>query len=1007
MSAILFPNTKNPLNFFELSAPRQGQPWLLPNASALPILPKGSGYGCFVSPNENVGVPISKACPKGYYCPYFDGTEDTVPVACPPDPVCQIGRVFSGTCMPQGRYEPMLCLKSFYCPDPSTIVPCPEGYFCPRGISSPIKCQFLSLCPAGSSFEFHYGLTFIVIGIDLLLFLILTIKRIQEVKKAGMPITAILPTWLGRLLKRKQKDDIEMKEDNAGMVERIVEGYEKAVGSVKGMEFGFKGLRLELGTGKTVLKGVSGKIQSGRMTAIMGPSGAGKTTFMNVLMGKVNRTGGELEINGVVTEMQRFRKVIGYVPQEDVMHRELTVRENVLYSARVRLPRSWSNEMVEKHVDDVIEALNLTNVKHTPIGDTLTRGISGGQRKRVNVAMELVSCPLSLFLDEPTSGLDSTSALDLIQILQSIAGIGLTVVSVIHQPRVEIFEKFDDVLLIAPGGLTAYFGPVAGVKEYFEGLGFFFDSTANVADVLMDVLSGRGVSGVVGREVMDTKEIVEMWEKVSGGVEEIVVDAYGAKDGYHNSNLVGAPGSVGTTLQSVESKASLKELVRVAGERGANPFKQIVLAHNRSLLQQSRFLGAFFMESFVGMFAGFIMGISSNGSSEYVGIPKGNLAVLASSPNNWFLALYGMLVGISIALAGGPSGVKVFGEEKPVYWRETASGHNSFSYYVGKTISVFYRLTLSSLHFTALYYLLASPPIPLQYQIAFNLLNFFCVYGVAAVISMLVRRENAPLLAVVIGLFSAVFCGFGLTLDAATKGGYIFVFNLGGNRWAAESQFTLWTRPTRDVYDQVYGADEFGYVPDVELHSFPLNLPLISLDPKFSTIKFSPPSKTSSNPSKMRSIPTLFGSLALAALSIIPSVSADFHECAGVKFWGAVRDQQSPFVVWSDGNFIYDSIWGSYWYLLDHNEDCSTHKFTGAGTGDPLMIRVCIDKDSNDRQRYKNEETAKCLVGQATDNFVHNFGFGGMYWAGDVGGNGYPRVLIDLLYCEYHQSECA
>ena len=106
------------------------------------------------------------------------------------------------------------------------------------------------------------------------------------------------------------------------------------------------------------------------------------------------------------------------------------------------------------------------------IGDDETRGVSGGQRKRVNIGMALAAAPLALFLDEPTSGLDSTAALTVANTLQRITEVGMTVVAVVHQPRFEIFECFDDVLLIAKGGQTAYMGPRKGVVDYFENMGF-------------------------------------------------------------------------------------------------------------------------------------------------------------------------------------------------------------------------------------------------------------------------------------------------------------------------------------------------------------------------------------------------------------------------------------------------------------------------------------------------------------------------------------------------------
>ncbi|KAJ3397878.1 hypothetical protein HDV05_002853, partial [Chytridiales sp. JEL 0842] len=257
------------------------------------------------------------------------------------------------------------------------------------------------------------------------------------------------------------------------------------------MNLRFENLKFGVGS-KSILSGVSGEIKAGRMTAIMGPSGAGKTTFINVLLGKLPRTCGTIKINNTPAELHDFQKCVAYVPQEDVMLPELTVRETIAYSAHLRLPKQWVRKEVDAHVDGILKALDLEHVSNSIIGSSETqRGISGGQKKRVNIGIELASAPLTLFLDEPTSGLDSTSALKVAKILRSISRVGLTIVSVIHQPRVEIFEEFDDVLLLAPGGRTAYFGPVRLAQSYFEAMGFAFGLNLNPADVLMDIISGR------------------------------------------------------------------------------------------------------------------------------------------------------------------------------------------------------------------------------------------------------------------------------------------------------------------------------------------------------------------------------------------------------------------------------------------------------------------------------------------------------------------------------------
>ena len=193
---------------------------------------------------------------------------------------------------------------------------------------------------------------------------------------------------------------------------------------------------------------------------------------MNVLMGKIGDSTGTLWINDEVQEMHQLKNVVGYVPQEDIMLRELTVRENIRYSATVRLPRTWTQKQIDVYVDAVINTLGLTHVQHMQIGDEIKRGISGGQRKRVNIGMELSAAPLVLFCDEPTSGLDASAALMVTSTLKHIASLGVTVVTVLHQPRVEIFEQFDDIILLVPGGRTAFIGEQRHVIPYFQSLGY-------------------------------------------------------------------------------------------------------------------------------------------------------------------------------------------------------------------------------------------------------------------------------------------------------------------------------------------------------------------------------------------------------------------------------------------------------------------------------------------------------------------------------------------------------
>lgn len=159
------------------------------------------------------------------------------------------------------------------------------------------------------------------------------------------------------------------------------------------------------------MSNVTGQLSAGRTTAVMGPSGAGKTTFVTLLTGKVKRTAGSVLINGRSDELSNYKKLVGYVPQEDIMLRELSVREVLMHSARMRLPSDWKYQRIKAKVNEIISFLGMSHVMNSIIGNEEERGISGGQRKRVNIGMELVAEPSILFLDEPTSGMIFTLSL--------------------------------------------------------------------------------------------------------------------------------------------------------------------------------------------------------------------------------------------------------------------------------------------------------------------------------------------------------------------------------------------------------------------------------------------------------------------------------------------------------------------------------------------------------------------------------------------------------------------
>ena len=263
----------------------------------------------------------------------------------------------------------------------------------------------------------------------------------------------------------------------------------------------FDNLGLTLRDGHSILSGVSGRFTHSRVAAIMGPSGAGKSTFLNVIMGKTAGLGqvtGGIRANGREMRPEDLRGIVGFVPQEDIVHEDLTVRENLVYSARLRLSAAKPLREQFAIVDDVINVLQLRHVQHSVVGSAERRGISGGQRKRVNIGMELVAKPSILFMDEPTSGLDATAAADILGALKRMAGLGMNIITVIHQPRFSIFSLFDDVMLLCKGGKLAYLGPSRLALPYMESVGFALPPNENPADFAKTAFDANQIKSVKG-----------------------------------------------------------------------------------------------------------------------------------------------------------------------------------------------------------------------------------------------------------------------------------------------------------------------------------------------------------------------------------------------------------------------------------------------------------------------------------------------------------------------------
>ncbi|HRH11684.1 MAG TPA: ATP-binding cassette domain-containing protein [Bacteroidia bacterium] len=238
----------------------------------------------------------------------------------------------------------------------------------------------------------------------------------------------------------------------------------KVTFEVKNLEYKFKG-------GKLGLRDVNINEESGKLIGIMGGSGAGKSTLLNVLNSMETPSGGSVKINGknIHTESGELEGVIGHVSQDDLLIEELTVYQNLFYNAKLCFG-NLNDEEIKKRCIHLLAELGLSETSNLKVGSPLEKTISGGQRKRLNIALELVREPSVLFVDEPTSGLSSRDSENIMDLLKELALKGKLIFVVIHQPSSDIYKMFDKLMILDVGGYPIYYGNPVDAVSYFKRL---------------------------------------------------------------------------------------------------------------------------------------------------------------------------------------------------------------------------------------------------------------------------------------------------------------------------------------------------------------------------------------------------------------------------------------------------------------------------------------------------------------------------------------------------------
>ncbi|KAK0462088.1 P-loop containing nucleoside triphosphate hydrolase protein [Desarmillaria tabescens] len=256
-------------------------------------------------------------------------------------------------------------------------------------------------------------------------------------------------------------------------------------------------IRTRGGKSRTVLQGINTCFEAGKVNVILGPSGSGKSSLLNLMAQRLQSTlrttyvaEGDLALNGVVANGDVVRVLCSYVMQDDAaLLPYLTVRETLRFAAGLRLPSWMSKEEKRQKADEVMHKMGLKDCADTLVGTELSKGISGGEKRRVSIAIQVLTEPQVLMLDEPTSGLDVFTAASIMDVLRQLAEEGRTIITTLHQSSSELFRHFGNVLLLTKGGRVAYSGPACDMLEYMASVGFKCPSTMNPADFALDVVS--------------------------------------------------------------------------------------------------------------------------------------------------------------------------------------------------------------------------------------------------------------------------------------------------------------------------------------------------------------------------------------------------------------------------------------------------------------------------------------------------------------------------------------
>ncbi|XP_009099622.1 broad substrate specificity ATP-binding cassette transporter ABCG2 [Serinus canaria] len=436
-------------------------------------------------------------------------------------------------------------------------------------------------------------------------------------------------------------------------------------------------------TKKEVLRDVNGIMKPG-LNAILGPTGSGKSSLLDILAARKDPRGlsGDILINGA-PQPANFKCTSGYVVQDDVVMGTLTVRENLKFSAALRLPKSVKEQEKNERVNQIIKELGLSKVADSKVGTQFSRGVSGGERKRTNIGMELITDPAILFLDEPTTGLDASTANAVLLLLKRMSKQGRTIIFSIHQPRYSIFRLFDNLTLLAAGRVL-YHGPAQHAIEYFQSIGYQCEPYNNPADFFLDVINGDSTAMAMNKADESNTESTEECSEYDKTLAEQLAEKY-SNSAYYR-----------------ETKAHLESISSGNKKKTKQFFQQITYAN--SFLHQLKWVSKRTFKNLIGnpqasiaqlcitAFLGLIVG------AIYFGLEENSAGLQNRVGAMFFLTTNQCFSSVSA--------LELFVVEKKIFMHEYISGYYRISvYFIAKLMADLIPIrTMPSIIFTCIVY---------------------------------------------------------------------------------------------------------------------------------------------------------------------------------------------------------------------------------------------------------------------------------------------------------------